>query len=102
MDMTEFFTFGLATQLAELRLRGEHAMRQDVLARRYYLTERQVMFVGIVLDQGRLTITDVQRRCPGTPRRTLHRDLRGLVEKVVLARRGQTNHVAYLRARGAT
>ncbi len=104
MDMTgwiEFFTHGLATQLAEVRQRGEHAMRQDVFARGHNLTERHVMAVGVVLDQGRLTVADVQRCCPGTPRRTLQRDLRGLVEKGVLVRRGQTSRVAYRLAGGA-
>lgn len=104
MDVTrriEFFTHGLATHRPEVRQRGEHAMRQDVLARRYNLTERQVMAVGVVLDQGGLTIADVQRPCPGTPRRTLQRDFRGLVEKGVLERRGQTNRVDFQLARVA-
>ena len=59
------------------------------------------MAVGVVLEQGRLTIADFQDRCPETPRRTLQRDLRVLVEKGVLVRRGQTNRVEYVLARGA-
>ena len=105
MDMTrwiEFFTHGLATQLAEVKQRGEHAMRQDVLARRHALTERQVVALGAVLERGRLTIAEFQDRVPGTPRRTLQRDLRALVEKGVLVRRGQTNRVEYVLERGAT
>lgn len=46
MDMTgwiEFFTRGLATQLVEVKDRGELAIRQDVLARRYQLSERQAL-----------------------------------------------------------
>ena len=104
MDMTgwiEFFTHGLATQLAEVKQRGEHAMRQDVLARRHALTERQVVALGVVLERGRLTIAEFQDRCPETPRRTLQRDLRVLVEKGVLLRRGRTNRVEYVLARGA-
>ena len=44
MDMTgwvEFFTKGLATQLTEVKERGELAIRQDVLVRRHQLSERQ-------------------------------------------------------------
>ena len=58
MDMTlqiESFAHGLATQLAEVRHPGEHGMRQDQLARRYVLTERQVMAIGVVLDPGSAT-----------------------------------------------
>jgi Fic family protein len=46
MDMTgwiEFFAIGLATQLAEVKRRGELAIQQDILARRRDLTDRQVL-----------------------------------------------------------
>ena len=46
MDMTgwiEFFAIGLATQLAEVKRRGELAIQQDILARRHDLTDRQVL-----------------------------------------------------------
>ena len=63
MDMTrwiQFFTQVLATQLAEVKRRGGAAMRQDVLARRHALTQRQVAALGAVLERGRLTIAEFQ------------------------------------------
>ncbi len=91
MDLTgwlEFFTEGLATQLDEVKSRGERAIRRDVLARKHGLSDRQVLALGRVLDEGRLTILEFEELCPGVNRRTLQRDLRSMVELGLLAERG--------------
>ena len=101
MDMTgwiEFFTIGLATQLTEVKRRGELAIQQDILARRHYLTDRQVLALCHVLEYGRVTIGEFEHLCPGIQRRTLQRDLRGLMEKGLLLRRGSTNRLEYVLA----
>ena len=103
MDMTgwiEFFTQGLATQLAEVKRRVEHAMRRDVLAHRHALTDRQVLALGHVWEHGRLTIGGFEDLCPGTPHRSLQRDLRVLVEKGQLVRRGRPPRLEYVPADG--
>ena len=67
MDMTgwvEFFTKGLATQLAEVKQRGERAIRQETLARQSSLTDRQARALGHVLEHGRLTIAEYQKLYP--------------------------------------
>ena len=102
MDLTgwlDFFTEGLATQLDEVKARGERAIRQDVLARRHGLSERQALVLGYVLDAGRLTIQDFAKLCPGVNRRTLQRDLKSLVEKGLLveAGSGPTDPTRYYR-----
>ena len=105
MDMTgwiEFFTRGLATQLIEVKERGEMAIRQDILARRHQLSERQTLAIGCVLEQGKLTIGDFQGLCPDTHRRTLQRDLKILVDRKLLVRRGSTNQVEYFPGQGMT
>jgi Fic family protein len=99
MDLTEwleFFTEGLATQLDEMKARGERAIRRDVLAREYGLSARQALALGRVLDEGRLTIQELAALCPGVNRRTLQRDLKGLVEKCLLVPKGQTNRLEYV------
>ena len=104
MDMTgwiEFFTKGLATQLAEVKQRGELAIRQDALARRHGLTDRQAHALGHVLEHGRLTISEFQTLYPELSRRTLQRDLRALVEKGLLRRREGTNRLEYVLANGS-
>ncbi|MGH7267541.1 MAG: hypothetical protein ACREMB_22195, partial [Candidatus Rokuibacteriota bacterium] len=84
MDLTgwlEFFTEGLATQLDEVKARGERAIRRDVLVREHGLSERQALALGHVMEHERLAIGDFERLCPEANRRTLQRDLRALVEK---------------------
>ena len=105
MNMTgwvEFFTIGLATQLAEVRQRGELAIRQDILALRHDLTQRQTLALGYVLEHGRLTIAEFQELFPETSRRTLQRDLRNLKDKGLILRRESTNRLEYVLANGVT
>ena len=55
MDMTgwiEFFTAGLATQVSEVKKRGETAIRKDTLTQRYSLTIRQALALGYALELG--------------------------------------------------
>jgi len=105
MDLSgwlEFFAEGLATQLDEVKARGERAIRRDILAREHRLSDRQAIALGWVLDEGRLTIQELEALCPGVNRRTLQRDLRAMVEKGLLATEGQTNRLEYVAGRGVT
>jgi len=91
MDLTgwlDFFAQGLATQLDEVKARGERAIRRDVLARQHGLSDRQALPLGRVLDEGRLTIQELEALCPGVNRRTLQRDLKSLVDKGLFVERG--------------
>ena len=84
MDMSgwiEFFTEGLATQLAEVKRRGEQAIRRELLVGQHGVTARQALVLGHVLDRGRITIGELEELCPDTPRRTLQRDLKALADK---------------------
>ena len=101
MNMTgwvEFFTAGLATQLAEVKRRGETAIRKDTLARRNNLTNRQGLALEHALEHGSLTIAGFQELCPEISRRTLQRDIRVLVEKGLLLSQGSTSRLEYVLA----
>ena len=101
MDMTgwvEYFTTGLATQLAEVKDRGELAIRYDVLSRRHELTARQSQALGHILERGRTTIGELEPLFPEVARRTLQRDLRVLVEKGLILREGWTSRLEYVAA----
>jgi Fic family protein len=103
MDLTgwlEFFTEGLATQLDEVKTRGERTIRRDILARQHGLSDRQARAFGHVMEHGRLTIQALEAICPGVNRRTLQRDLKVLVEKGLLATEGQTNRLEYVAGKG--
>ena len=96
----EFFTEGLATQLDEVKARGERTIRRDVLARQHGLSDRQALAIGHVMEHGRLTIQALEALCTGVNRRTLQRDLKTLVEKGLLATEGQTNRLEYVAGKG--
>jgi Fic family protein len=84
----EYFTQGLSIQLMEVKRRGERAIHRDVLAREHGLSERQTQAMGFVLEYGRLTIHEYEELCPDANRRSLQRDLKGLVEKGLLTEQG--------------
>lgn len=83
MDLTgwlEFFVSGLATQLQEVRIRGEQAIRADVVASDYGLNGRQTLLVGALLERGSLTLAEAEHLLPEVARRTVQRDLKHLAE----------------------
>ncbi len=84
----EYFVQGLATQLGEVRQRGERAIQRDILAKEHGLSERQVKALGHVMEHGGLTIQSYETLCPGINRRSLQRDLKGLIDKGLLAESG--------------
>jgi Fic family protein len=99
MDMTgwlEYFVDGLSTQLAEVREKGEHAIRGDVLAKEYGLSDRQAKALGYLLEQGSLTIQDFEHLYPDINRRSLQRDLKKMVERGLVVTKGETHQLIYL------
>jgi hypothetical protein len=64
-------------------MRGEQAIQQDMLVKQYHLSDRQGRALGHILVHGNLTIQDFAHLCPELNRRTLQRDLKGMVDKGV-------------------
>jgi len=98
LDLTgwlEFFVDGLSTQLAEVKARGELAIRRDVLVNQHRLNERQAMAVEHLLQVGHIDIRTFQELCPDAARRTLQRDLAGLETKRLVVTEGGTNNLVY-------
>lgn len=99
MELTgwlEYFTGGLATQLDEVKVRGERAIRRDLLAREHGLSDRQALALGHMMEHGRIAIQDYEALGPGVNRRTLQRDLNGPVELSLLRAEGATNRLQYV------
>jgi Fic family protein len=98
LDMTgwlEYFVEGLTTQLAEVRERGEQAVRRDVLVKEHQLSDRQAKALGHILEHGSLTIQDFERLCPEVNRRSLQRDLKVMVDRGLVVTEGETHHLLY-------
>ncbi len=91
MDMTgwlDYFVSGLETQMIEVRERGEQVIRRDVLVQQHGLNGRQGKALGHLIQYGKLTIQDFEVICPAVNRRSLQRDLKGMLEKGVVAEVG--------------
>ncbi len=83
MDMTgwlDYFVTGLETQMVEVRERSEQVIRRDVLVKQHGLNERQGKALGYLLQHGKLTIQDFEALCPTVNRRSLQRDLKGMLD----------------------
>ena len=93
MDMTgwlEYFVKGLSTQLAEVKDRGEQAIRRDLIAKQHNLSDRQALALSHILVRGSLSIQDFERICPRVTRRTLQRDLKSMVDKGLVAEKASS------------
>lgn len=62
----------------------------------YALSDRQTVALGHVMEHGRITIGDFEQLCDAVSRRTLQRDLKGLVEKGLLSLQGGTYQAEYV------
>lgn len=91
----DFFVDGLATQLDEVKQRGERVIVRDVLIQQHRLSPRQTAALGFVLEHGSLTIQDFEQLCPDTNRRSLQRDLKAMLDKGLLIADGATNQLIY-------
>jgi len=98
MDLTgwlDYFVDGLATQMNEVTERGRRVIRRDAIVQKHGLSVRQALAVGHLLENPALRIEDYEQLCPDTNRRTLQRDIKGLLEKGVLKLEGSARAVRY-------
>ncbi len=98
MDMTvwlEYFVEGLTAQLAEVRERGEQAIRRDVPVKEHRLSDRQAGALAHILEHGSLTIKDFEGLCPDVNRRSLQRDLKTMVDLGLIVTEGETHQLRY-------
>ena len=84
MNMTgwlEYFVAGLSTQLTEIKELGQQAIRRDILVQMHGLNERQGKALAHLIQYDKLAIQDFESMCPKVNRRSLQRDLKGMVGK---------------------
>jgi Fic family protein len=99
MDLTgwlEYFVEGLATQMDEITERGKRVIRRDAIAGKYVLNKRQALAVGFLLENPILRLENLAELLPEVNRRTLQRDLQGLVAKGVLKSEGAARAIHYI------
>lgn len=92
MDMTgwlDYFITGLETQMIEVKERGEQVIRRDVLMQKHGLNQRQGKAIEFLLTHGKLTIKNFETLCPEANKRSLQRDLKGILEKGLIKEAGK-------------
>ncbi|MCC5848144.1 MAG: Fic family protein [Verrucomicrobia bacterium] len=98
MDLTgwlEYFARGLATQLVEVKERGQRVIQTDLLAQRHTLSDRQKRVIGFLFEKQTLLFSDLADAFADIPRRTLQRDLKTLVDLGLLVTSGATSSLRY-------
>jgi len=81
--------------VAEVRERGERAIRRDVISKEYGLSDRQAKAIGHIIEHGSLTIHGFESLCPDVNRRSLQRDLKAMVDQGLLLTEGETHRLLY-------
>ena len=98
MDLSgwlDYFVEGLATQMDEVRESGQRVIKADVMAAKHRLNARQKSALRFLLGHGKMTIQDYETLCPQAHRRSLQRDLQGLVKAGLVTASGATNLLEY-------
>jgi len=77
-------------------LRKVMGIRRDILVQKHGLNERQSKAIEFLLAHNKLTIQDFEGLCPDVNRRSLQRDLKGMLDKKLLTSEGATNQLIYM------
>ena len=98
MDMTgwlDYFVTGLEIQMVEVRDRSEQVIRRDVLVKQHGLNERQAKALGLLMRKDSAHISEIEQLCCGVSRRTLQRDMTGLIELNLVRMTGSARQSNY-------
>jgi len=95
----EYFCYGLAMEVEKvkekvLKLSKDLKMKKE-LGRQVALSERQIVILELLQDQGEISSTDAQEMLPNVSVDTILRDLKDLIEKKVVDKHGITKGVTY-------
>lgn len=101
-DMTywlEYFCYGLALEIERvkeqvLKLSKDLKMKKE-LGQQVALSERQIIVLEVLQNQGEITSLDAQKALPNVSVDTILRDLKDLIDKGVIEKHGVTKGVSY-------
>ncbi|MBU0576180.1 Fic family protein [Patescibacteria group bacterium] len=101
-DMTywlEYFCYGLAIEIERvkdqvLRLSKDLRLKKE-LGQQVALSERQIIVLELLQNQGQITSQDAQKSLPNISVDTILRDMKDLIEKKVIEKHGVTKGVSY-------
>jgi len=95
----EYFCYGLAIEVDKvkekvLKLSKDLKLKKE-LGRQVALSERQIILLELLQDQGEITSADAQEMLPNVSVDTVLRDLKDLIKKGVVKKSGVTKGVSY-------
>lgn len=95
----EYFTYGLALEIDKvkhqvMKLSKDLKMKKE-LGAQVALSERQILLLELLQNQGQMTSSDAQRVLPNISVDTILRDLKDLINKNVIKKKGVTKGVRY-------
>jgi Fic family protein len=95
----EYFAYGLALEIDKvkhqvMKLSKDLKMKKD-LGTQVALSERQIILLELLHNQGQITSSDAQRVLPNISVDTILRDIKDLIQKGVVKKKGVTKGVRY-------
>lgn len=95
----EYFCYGLAVEIDKVKtqvqkLSKDLKMKKE-LGRQVALSERQIILLELLQNQGEITSDDAQEVLPNVSVDTILRDVRDLIKKGVVKKHGVTKGVTY-------
>jgi Fic family protein len=95
----EYFTYGLALEIDKvkhqvMKLSKDLKLKKE-LGTQVALSERQIILLELVNNQGQITSSDAQKVLPNISVDTILRDIKDLINKGVIKKKGVTKGVRY-------
>jgi Fic family protein len=101
-DMTywlEYFCYGLAIEIDKIKLQvlklSKDLKLKQQLGEQVALSERQIILLELLQNQGEITSQDAQAALPNVSVDTILRDLKDLLSKKIIDKHGVTKGVTY-------
>jgi len=95
----EYFTYGLALEIDKVKQKvlklSQDLKIQRELGQQVALSERQIILLEVLQNQGQITSEDAQKALPNVSVDTILRDLKDLIAKNVVQKHGVTKGVSY-------
>jgi len=95
----EYFTYGLALEIDKVKQKvlklSQDLKIQRELGQQVALSERQIILLEVLQNQGQITSDDAQKALPNVSVDTILRDLKDLITKGVVQKHGVTKGVSY-------
>ena len=95
----EYFAYGLALEIDKVKQKvlklSQDLKIQRELGQQVALSERQIILLEVLQNQGHITSDDAQKALPNVSVDTILRDLKDLINKGVVQKHGVTKGVSY-------